>query len=152
MRANTKSRYLQSAIQQCVARADSITFNRFYSSFETIVPWFDRFVENTGLHQPSNPQPPPIPQTPVYAPVPTHGNASNNFAMASYGVANGSYNAPKGATRPLDWYNQQRHDFQFKPSVFYEILYRIGEVKDCERMSSGKRVSFRLWTLQLSLV
>ncbi|KAK3401188.1 PINIT domain-containing protein [Sordaria brevicollis] len=128
---------LVDAIQQCVARADSITFNRFYSSFETIVPWFDRFVENTGLHQPSNPQPPPIQQTAVYAPVPSSGNASNSYAMASYGVANGSYNAPKSAPTQGSWYNQQRHEFQFKSSVFYDILYRIGEVKECERMSSA---------------
>lgn len=70
--------------------------------------------------------------------------------MASYGLPNGSFNPPKGVSRPLDWYNQQRHDFQFKPSVFYEIQYRIGEVKECERMS-GKPVSFRPWTHQLSL-
>ncbi|KAK3505109.1 PINIT domain-containing protein [Neurospora crassa] len=137
---------LVDAIQQCVARGDGITFNTFYSSFETTVPWFHSFVASTGLLQQPKPQPPPqIPQTAIYPPVRNHGNSSNSYAMASYGVADGSYNAPKGVSRPLDWYNQQRHDFQFKPSVFYEIQYRIGEVKECEPMQQHRQtVSIKL--------
>ncbi|KAJ4403213.1 E3 SUMO-protein ligase pli1 [Neurospora sp. IMI 360204] len=142
---------LVDAIQQCVARGDGSTFNTFYTSFETIVPWFHTFVANTGLLQQTiKPQPPPYSQTAIYPPAPAHGNTSNSYAMASYGVANGSHNAPKGVSRPLEWYNQQRHEFQFKPSVFYEILYRIGEVRDCERMSAMQQhrqtVSIKLRT------
>ncbi|EGO57617.1 hypothetical protein NEUTE1DRAFT_100519 [Neurospora tetrasperma FGSC 2508] len=103
------------------------------------------FVASTGLLQQPKPQPPQIPQTAIFPPVQNHGNSSSSYAMASYGVANGSYSAPKGVSRPLDWYNQQRHDFQFKPSVFYEIQYRIGEVKDCEPMQQHRQtVSIKL--------
>ncbi|KAK3333888.1 PINIT domain-containing protein [Cercophora scortea] len=122
-------RRIQDLIRECKNNADDPRFRQVRDCVFKHAPVHASVT--ASMHLPPTTSQPLQQKTGLYPPASSQNPA--HYAMSGY-APGGSYGVPtRNREPPL-----QHQSFTYKPSPFYEIKYRIGDVKTCEAMAQHR--------------